>query len=59
MTIKLSHIGICVSDMERSVRFYAVLGFTKTAGPVGPEPVRPSYALRTDVRNISSQSAIR
>jgi len=28
-----------VHDLERSVAFYAVLGFTKTAGPIGPEPV--------------------
>jgi len=35
----LAHIGIRVHDMERSVRFYELLGFTKTAGPVGPEPV--------------------
>jgi lactoylglutathione lyase len=35
----LAHIGIRVHDLERSVRFYALLGFTKTAGPVGPEPV--------------------
>jgi lactoylglutathione lyase len=35
----LAHIGIRVHDLERSLRFYALLGFTKTAGPVGPEPV--------------------
>lgn len=35
----LAHVGIRVHDIERSVRFYALLGFTKTAGPVGPEPV--------------------
>jgi lactoylglutathione lyase len=35
----LAHIGIRVHDLERSVRFYGFLGFTKTAGPVGPEPV--------------------
>ena len=35
----LAHIGIRVYDIERSVRFYELLGFTKTAGPVGPEPV--------------------
>jgi lactoylglutathione lyase len=35
----LAHIGIRVHDLERSVRFYELLGFTKTAGPVGPEPV--------------------
>jgi lactoylglutathione lyase len=35
----LAHVGIRVHDLERSVRFYALLGFTKTAGPIGPEPV--------------------
>ena len=44
----LAHIGIRVHDLERSVRFYELLGFTKTAGPIGPEPVaildHPSWA---------------
>ena len=35
----LAHIGIRVHDLARSVEFYALLGFTKTAGPIGPEPV--------------------
>lgn len=35
----IAHVGIRVHDLERSVRFYALLGFTKTAGPIGPEPV--------------------
>ena len=35
----LAHIRIRVHDMERSARFYALLGFTLTAGPIGPEPV--------------------
>jgi lactoylglutathione lyase len=35
----LSHVGIRVHDLARSERFYALLGFTKTAGPIGPEPV--------------------
>ncbi len=35
----LAHVGIRVHDLERSVRFYALLGFAKTAGPIGPEPV--------------------
>lgn len=34
-----AHIGIRVHDLERSVRFYELLGFTKTLGPIGPEPV--------------------
>ena len=35
----MAHVGIRVHDLGRSVRFYALLGFTKTAGPIGPEPV--------------------
>ncbi len=35
----LAHIGIRVHNLERSTRFYELLGFTKTAGPLGPEPV--------------------
>ena len=35
----LAHVGIRVHDLERSLRFYEMLGFTKTAGPIGPEPV--------------------
>ena len=35
----LAHIGIRVHELDRSVQFYALLGFTKTAGPIGPEPV--------------------
>ena len=35
----LAHIGIRVHDLARSMEFYALLGFTKTAGPIGPEPV--------------------
>ena len=35
----LAHIGIRVHDLERALRFYALLGFQKTLGPIGPEPV--------------------
>ena len=35
----LAHIGVRVHDLERSMAFYALLGFRKTAGPIGPEPV--------------------
>lgn len=35
----IAHIGIRVHDLERSLGFYSLLGFAKTAGPMGPEPV--------------------
>jgi len=35
----LAHIGIRVHDLERSLSFYRLLGFEKTLGPIGPEPV--------------------
>lgn len=35
----LAHLGIRVHDLERSLRFYELLGFYKTAGPIGSEPV--------------------
>jgi lactoylglutathione lyase len=37
--VGLAHVGIRVHDLERSVAFYELLGFVKTAGPIGPEPV--------------------
>lgn len=39
MITGIAHIGIRVHDLDRAVKFYALLGFTKTAGPIGPEPV--------------------
>jgi lactoylglutathione lyase len=57
----LAHIGIRVHDLERSVRFYELLGFTKTAGPIGPEPVaildHPSGLEVNLVLNASSAVA--
>jgi lactoylglutathione lyase len=35
----LAHVGIRVHDLDRSLGFYELLGFQKTAGPMGPEPV--------------------
>src|SRR5437867_8808648 len=57
----LAHIGIRVHDLERSVRFYALLGFTKTAGPIGPEPVaildHPSGVELNLILNASTADA--
>lgn len=35
----IAHVGIRVHDLERSLEFYRLLGFDKTLGPIGPEPV--------------------
>ena len=35
----INHVGIRVTDLDRSRKFYAQLGFEFLAGPVGPEPV--------------------
>ena len=35
----LAHVGIRVHDVERALAFYALLGFEKTLGPLGPENV--------------------
>jgi lactoylglutathione lyase len=57
----LAHIGIRVHDLARSQAFYALLGFEKTAGPIGPEPVailqHPSGLEINLVLNASSAQA--
>ena len=57
----LAHIGIRVHDLERAVRFYELLGFAKTAGPLGPEPVailnHPSGLELNLILNAPSASA--
>jgi lactoylglutathione lyase len=57
----LAHLGIRVHDLDRSQRFYALLGFTKTAGPIGPEPVailmHPSGVELNLILNAPSASA--
>ena len=35
----INHVGIRVSNLEDSRRFYEQLGFVFIVGPVGPEPV--------------------
>ncbi|MEQ1880908.1 MAG: VOC family protein [Burkholderiales bacterium] len=35
----IAHVGIRVHDLARSLAFYELLGFRKTLGPIGPEPV--------------------
>jgi lactoylglutathione lyase len=57
----LAHIGIRVHEVERTVRFYELLGFTKTAGPIGPEPVaildHPSGVELNLILNASDANA--
>lgn len=57
----LAHIGIRVHDLARAVRFYELLGFTKTAGPIGPEPVaildHPSGVEINLILNAPSENA--
>lgn len=36
---RFGHVGIRVHDLERSRKFYELLGFELLVGPVGPEPV--------------------
>ena len=35
----INHVGMRVSNLEKSRRFYEKLGFEFLAGPLGPEPV--------------------
>ena len=35
----LSHVGLRVYDLDRSLAFYEILGFHTTFGPGGPVPV--------------------
>lgn len=35
----IAHVGVRVADLERSRKFYALLGFELVAGPFEPEPV--------------------
>lgn len=37
--IGINHIGIRVTDLDESRKFYEQLGFEFIAGPMGPEPV--------------------
>ncbi|WP_370979769.1 VOC family protein [Agaribacterium sp. ZY112] len=36
---RVNHIGLRISELERSRVFYSKLGFDFVAGPLGPEPV--------------------
>lgn len=36
---RINHVGIRVSELQRSREFYTLLGFNFIAGPIGPEPV--------------------
>ncbi len=35
----IAHLGIRVHELERTQKFYEILGFEFVLGPVGPEPV--------------------
>ncbi len=37
--IGINHIGIRVTNLESSRKFYEQLGFIFVAGPIGPEPI--------------------
>ena len=37
--VGINHIGIRVTNLERSRKFYEKIGFVFLIGPVGPEPV--------------------
>jgi lactoylglutathione lyase len=53
MTISLSHIGICVSDLERSVRFYCdALGFE----PAFSHQVGTEFATLMEVEGVELES---
>jgi lactoylglutathione lyase len=57
----LAHIGIRVHDLDRSLRFYSLLGFKKTLGPIGAEPVaildHPSGVEINLILNAAGKSA--
>ncbi len=37
--VGIAHVGVRVHSLERSRRFYELLGFEFVVGPIGPEPV--------------------
>ena len=51
----LAHIGIRVHDLDRAVLFYALLGFTKTAAPFGPEPVLKRWRTRPCIKSSAAR----
>jgi catechol 2,3-dioxygenase-like lactoylglutathione lyase family enzyme len=53
MTLSFSHLGICVSDLERSVRFYTEgLGFE----PVASHQVGPEFGPLMEVDGVQLES---
>jgi catechol 2,3-dioxygenase-like lactoylglutathione lyase family enzyme len=53
MTTTVSHIGICVSDVERSLRFYCDgLGFT----PSGSHHVGPAFSTLMELEDVDLDS---
>jgi catechol 2,3-dioxygenase-like lactoylglutathione lyase family enzyme len=53
MTLTVSHLGICVSDLEKSLRFYGEgLGFA----PVAEHQVGEEFAVLMEVEGLDLQS---
>ncbi len=53
MATTLSHLGVCVSDLERSLRFYCEgLGFE----PAGGHDVGPEFARLMELDDVSLDS---
>lgn len=56
---KINHVGLRISDLEKSRAFYEQLGFVFLAGPIGPEPVaimeHPSGVNINFILNASAQ----
>ncbi len=59
---RINHLGLRVSDLEKSRAFYAKLGFEFIVGPIGPEPVaimeHPSGVNINFILNASETSTL-
>ena len=52
MSVRFSHIGLCVSDLARSVRFYEGLGFE----PAGAHHVGDEFGPLMELDGVSLES---